>query len=98
MRTEVKSLSLRKFTETSFKEYIFNNQWLVLKELLKFKDNGKNLDANFKYLWCLWTKQNGKDAVNKDSINPFDISKTHYHIHYGKDLDKRFEKYRKHLK
>ncbi|MBQ6297263.1 MAG: HNH endonuclease [Selenomonadaceae bacterium] len=25
-------------------------------------------------------------------------SETHKQLHYGKDLDKRFEKYRKHLK
>ncbi|MBO4680244.1 MAG: hypothetical protein J5626_11320 [Lachnospiraceae bacterium] len=113
--------SLRKTTKTSYKEYLIGSKWLDMRELLKYRDSEQAIYGAFQYLWSLWTKQKGKDAITKEDLDPLDAqihhvkpfskggsnnlenlilvsSKTHYLIHHGKDLDKRFEKYRKHLK
>ena len=120
-KTIIDIYALRKYTKTSYKEYLFDNRWLKCREMLKVKDTEEQRSGAYQYLWSLWTKQRGKDAITKEALNPFDIrlhhikpvakggtnspenlilvsSKTHYLIHYGKDLDRRFEKYRKHLK
>ena len=113
--------ALRKTTKTSFKEYLMGSKWLIMREYLKLRDNDKAIYGAFQYLWSLWTKQKGKDAVTKENLDPLDAQihhirpyskggtnsienlilvspKTHYLIHHGRDFDKRFEKYRKHLK
>ena len=113
--------ALRKTTKTSYKEYLIGSKWLKMRKLLKYRDNDQAIYGAFQYLWSLWTKQKGKDAITKEELDPFDAqihhaklfskggfntlknlilisSKIHYLIHHGKDLDKRFEKYRKHLK
>ena len=120
-KTIIDIFALRKYTRTSYKEYIIGSKWLELRELLKHKDTDKTIGGAFHYLWSLWTRQRGKDAVTKENLNPFDLeihhikpvakggtnnfenlilvsSKTHYLIHHGTNLDRRFEKYRKHLK
>lgn len=113
--------TLRKMTRVSYKEYIFGNQWLERREALKQKATRSEYDGTYQYVWALWTKQKGKDAVTGEKLNPTDInihhvkprakggkneinnlilvsSKTHYLIHNGKNLDRRYEKYQKHLK
>lgn len=113
--------TLRKLTRVSYKEYIFGSQWLEKREALKQKATRSEYDGTYQYVWALWTKQKGKDAITGESLKPTDInihhikprakggtnkienlvlvsSETHYLIHHGKNLDKRFEKYRKHLK
>ena len=120
-KTIIDIYALRKTTRTSYKEYIIGSKWLEKRELLKYRDSDKAIHGAFQYLWSLWTKQKGKDAITKENLAPFDAqihhiipvskggsnyldnlvlvsSKTHYLIHHGTDLDKRFEKYRKHLR
>ena len=113
--------AMRKATRTSFKEYLFSSKWINQRELLNSRESNKAIGAAFQYLWSLWTKQKGADAITKKALDPLNMEvhhviplsgggtneldnliliapETHKQLHYGKDLDKRFEKYRKHLK
>ena len=57
--------ALRKTTRTSYKEYLIGSKWLDMRELLKYRDNEQAIYGAFQYLWSLWTKQKGKDAITK---------------------------------
>lgn len=112
---------MRKATRTSFKEYLKAQEWINKREYLKYRESEMAMDGAFQYLWSLWTKQKGQDAITKEKLSPFNaeihhvmpVSKggsnalenlilisreTHKLLHNGENLDKRFEKYQKHLK
>ena len=113
--------AMRKATRTSFKEYLTETEWIKKREYLVYKESDKAMDGSFQYLWCLWTRQRGRDAITKEQLDPFKAeihhvkpvakgglntlenlilitTENHCKLHNGKDLDRRFEKYRKHLK
>ena len=113
--------ALRKATRTSYKEYLKNAEWLKKRDYLDYRESESAFDGAFQYLWSLWTKQKGKDAITKENLNPFEAEihhikpvvkggsnelenlilisrETHKLLHNRENLDKRFEKYQKHLK
>lgn len=113
--------AMRKATRTSFKEYLTEMKWIKNREYLEYRESDKAMDGSFQYLWCLWTRQRGRDAITREQLDPIKaeihhikpVSKggnntlenlilitpeNHYKLHNGNDLDRRYEKYRKHLK
>ena len=68
---------MRKATQTSFKEYLFNSKWLKQRELLSHRESDKAIGAVFQYLWSLWTRQKGADAITKKNLDPFNIEVHH---------------------
>lgn len=120
-RVMVDIWAMRKATRTSFKEYLTDSEWIKKREYLKYRESEKAMDGAFQYLWILWTKQRGKDAITKERLDPYTAEihhvkpvakggsntfenlilitpENHNLLHNGTSLDRRFEKYRKHLK
>ena len=69
--------AMRKATRTSFKEYLFGSKWINQRELLNKRESDKAIGATFQYLWSLWTRQKGTDAITKKSLDPLNMEVHH---------------------
>ena len=72
-KTCIDIFQLRKLSKTSFKEYLLNSSWILKRDQLKLSNFANEYRS---FLWILWTKQKGLDAITK---KPLDIKNIHIH-------------------
>ena len=64
-KSTIDIFQMRKDTKLSYKEYLINAAWLQKREYIKYKGAENEWQI---YLWALFTRQRGLDAITKEPI------------------------------